>query len=136
MDVAFFMPEANTVLRVLAVQVGVGLTVSAVIWAILGTVAGYSGVLGCLVSTIPNGFLALRLGVPRRDQGAKSLLHAAYIGELGKLALTVLLFSLVFVTVRPLAAAPFFAVFIVTTFAPLLGVFTRNEQKKEQETVK
>ena len=32
----------------------------------------------------------------RRDPGARALVRAAYIGELGKLALTVLFFSMVF----------------------------------------
>lgn len=123
-------------LKVLAVQVGVGLGLSAALWGAFGTIAAYSATLGCLVSALPNAFLALRLAVPRRDPGAKALLRAAYIGEVGKLALTVLLFSVVFVTVRPLAAAPFFAGFIATTFAPLLGVLARGKQEKEQETVK
>ncbi len=123
-------------LKVLAGQVGAGLAVSALFWGLTGTVAGYSALLGCLVSALPNAFLALRLGVPRRDPGAKALLRAAYIGEIGKLALTVLLFSIVFVTVRPLAAVPFFVTFIATTFAPLLGMFVRGKQEKEQETVR
>ena len=78
-------------LRLLAVQVGVGLGLSAVLWGAFGNLAGYSGLLGCLVSAVPNAFLALRLGLPRRDPGAKALLRAAWIGEMGKLALTVLL---------------------------------------------
>ncbi len=122
-------------LKVLAAQVGAGLVVSALFWGSLGTVAAYSAMLGCLVSAVPNAFLALRLGVPRRDRGAKALLRAAYIGEIGKLALTVLLFSIVFVSVRPLAAVPFFVAFIATTFAPLLGMLVRGRQDKEQETV-
>ena len=123
-------------LKVLAAQVGAGLAFSALFWGMSGTVAGYSALLGCLVSALPNAFLALRLGVPRRDPGAKALLRAAYIGEIGKLALTVLLFSIVFVTVRPLAAAPFFAGFVVTAMAPILGAFVLDKQEKEQETAK
>ena len=134
MDVAFFVPEVNRVLRLLAVQVGVGLGLSAVIWGAFGSIAGYSA-LGVGVSALPNAFLALRLGVPRRDASAKALLRAAWIGEIGKLALTVLLFSIVFVTVRPLAAAPFFAGFVVTAFAPILGAFGGDKQENEQETV-
>ena len=135
MDVAFFVPEVNAVLRLLAVQVGIGLGLSAVLWGVFGTIAGYSALLGVSVSALPNAFLALRLAVPRRDPGAKALLRAAYVGEIGKLALTVLLFSIVFVTVRPLAAAPFFAGFVVTAIAPILGAFTGDKQEKEQETV-
>ncbi len=114
-------------LKVIAVQIGLGAALAAAMWSVLGNVAGYSALLGCLTSVLPNGFLALRLAVPRRDPGAKSLIRAAYIGEIGKLALTVLLFSIVFVTVRPLAAAPFFAGFVVTTMVPLLGFLIRDK---------
>jgi ATP synthase protein I len=135
MDVAFLVPEANKMLKVIAAQFGLGAVLAAALWGLLGTVAGYSALLGCLVAAVPNAFLALRLSVPRRDPGAKSLVRAAYIGELGKLALTVLLFSIVFVLVRPLAAAPFFAIFIVTALVPILGLLFRDTQHEVQDTV-
>ena len=122
-------------LKVLAVQIGLGAALAAVLWGSLGEVAGYSALLGCLASVLPNSFLALRIAVSRQDPGAKSLVRAAYIGEIGKLALTVLLFSIVFVVVRPLAAAPFFAGFVVTAMVPLLGLLIRDEETSKQDTV-
>ncbi len=122
-------------LKVLAAQLGLGAALAAALGVGFGYVAGYSALLGCLISTVPNAFLALRLSVPRRDPGAKSLVRAAYIGELGKLALTVLLFSIVFVTVRPLAAAPLFASFIITALMPLAGLLFRHEDDERRETV-
>ncbi len=122
-------------LKVLAVQIGLGTALAAVLWGSLGEVAGYSALLGCLASVLPNSFLALRIAVSRRDPGAKSLVRAAYIGEIGKLALTVLLFSIVFVVVRPFAAAPFFAGFVVTAMVPLLGLLIRDEETSKQDTV-
>ncbi len=122
-------------LKVLAVQIGLGTALAAALWGYLGEVAGYSALLGCLASVLPNSFLALRIAVSRRDPGAKSLVRAAYIGEIGKLALTVLLFSIVVVVVRPLAAAPFFAGFVVTAMVPLLGLLIRDEETSKQDTV-
>ncbi len=122
-------------LKVLAVQIGLGAALAAALWGFVGEVAAYSALLGCLASVLPNSFLALRIAVSRRDPGAKSLVRAAYIGEIGKLALTVLLFSIVFVVVRPLAAAPFFAGFVVTTMVPLLGLLIRDEETSKQDTV-
>ncbi|MBT8098950.1 MAG: ATP synthase subunit I [Gammaproteobacteria bacterium] len=119
---------------VIAIQVGLGAVIAAVLWGVFGQVSGYSALLGGLIAAVPNGFLALRLSLPRRDPGAQGLLRAAYIGELGKLALTVLLFSIVFVTVRPLAAVPLFATFIVTALVPLAGLLVRDEQQT-QDTV-
>ena len=119
--------SSTTMLRVLAGQIGLGAVLAAVFWGTLGTVAGYSALLGSLVTLLPNAFLAARLGVPRREPGARALLRAAYIGEIGKLALTVLLFSIVFVVVRPLAAVPFFTAFIVTAFVPAFGLLARDD---------
>jgi ATP synthase protein I len=120
-------------LKVLGIQIGLGAALAAALWSTLGTVAGYSALAGCLCSVVPNSFLALRLAVPRQDPGAKPLVRAAYIGEIGKLALTVLFFSIVFTTVRPLAAGPFFAGFVVTAMVPILGFLLRDKEITEQE---
>ena len=109
-------------LKVLIWQIGVGAVLAAVLWGLYGHVAGYSALLGALTCVIPNAFLALRLAVPRRDPGARSLIRAAYLGELGKLAITVLMFSIVFVLVRPLNAAALFAGFVVTQLMAFAGL--------------
>ncbi|MEJ2171500.1 F0F1 ATP synthase subunit I [Gammaproteobacteria bacterium] len=121
-------------LKVLAGQIGVGAVLAAVFWSTYGQIAGYSALLGSLVCVIPNAFLALRLAVPRRDPGAQALMRAAYIGELGKLALTVLLFSMVFILVRPLAAAPLFAGFIAAQLVTFAGLALQDGQEQAGQT--
>jgi len=121
-------------LRVLIGQLGVGVVLAVVFWGLNGHVAGYSALLGSLACVIPNAFLALRLVVPRRDPGARALIRAAYIGELGKLALTVLIFSIVFALVRPLAAVPFFAGFIAAQLVTLSGLLLRDKQETDGRT--
>jgi ATP synthase protein I len=112
-------------------QLVVGAVLAAGLWGVFGGVAGYSAMLGSLVCVIPNGFLALRLIVPRRDPGAQDLMRAAWIGEIGKLALTVLFFTLVFTLVRPLSAAALFAGFIVTQLVVFSGFLMRSGQEQE-----
>ena len=119
-----------TIPRVLVAQFLVGVVLAAVIWGVFGKVAGYSALLGSL---IPNAFLALRLVVPRRDSGAQALVGAAWIGEIGKLALTVLFFSLVFTLVRPLNAAALFAGFIATQLVIFSGLLMRSKEERETE---
>ena len=121
-------------LKVLAVQIGVGAVLAAVFWALQGHIAGYSALLGSLTCVIPNAFLALRLVVPRRDPGAGALIRAAYIGELGKLAITVLMFSLVFVLVRPLAAVALFSGFIATQLATFAGLVMQDKNERNGQT--
>ena len=120
-----------TIPRVLMWQFVVGAVLAAILWAVFGTVAGYSALLGSLASVIPNGFLGLRIMAPRRDPGA--LKKAAWIGEMGKLALTVLLFVLVFTQVRPLSAAALFAGFIATQLMVFSGFLMRSETDTDKE---
>jgi len=124
------------VARVLASQIGIGVVLAALFWGTYGRVAGYSALLGSLICVIPNAFLALRLAVPRRDPGARALIRAAYIGEAGKLALTVLMFGIVFVAVRPLAAPPLFAGFIAAQLVTFAGFLMRDAGQQEQEKSK
>ena len=121
-------------LKVLVVQIGIGVVLAAVLWGLFGHVVGYSTLLGILICVIPNAFLALRLVVPRRDPGAGALIRAAYIGELGKLALTVLMFSIVFTTVQPLSGAALFAGFIAAQLMTIVGLLLRDGQETEETT--
>ncbi len=105
--------------KVLLVQLGLSVVLAALFWGMKGTVSAYSALLGGLTCVIPNAFLALRLVVPRRDPGPGALVRAAYIGEIGKLALTVLIFTIVFTLVRPLAAGALFAGFIAAQLVTL-----------------
>jgi len=121
-------------LRVLVAQIGIGVVLAAALWGLYGHVAGYSALLGSLTCVIPNAFLALRLVVSRRDPGAGALMRAAYIGELGKLGLTVLIFSIVFVLVRPLSAAALFAGFIAAQLMTFAGFLMRDKLETEETT--
>ncbi len=124
-------PAANLAGKILLAQLGLSSVLAVLIWGIFGYVAGYSALLGGLTCVIPNAFLALRLVVPRRDPGPGALVRAAYIGELGKLALTVLLFSIAFTLVRPLAAWALFAGFIAAQLVMFSGFFMRDGSQNE-----
>ena len=121
-------------LKVLVGQIGIGAVLAAALWGLYGNAAGYSALLGSLTCVIPNAFLALRLVVPRRDPGAGALIRAAYIGELGKLALTVLMFSIVFAMVRPLSAAALFAGFIAAQLMTIAGLLLRDGRETDETT--
>jgi ATP synthase protein I len=120
------------VARVLLAQLVLSVVLAMLFWGTDGRVSGYSALLGGLTCVIPNAFLALRLAAPRRDPGAGALVRAAYIGELGKLALTVLMFTMVFTLVRPLAAGALFAGFIAAQLVTFSG-FLMRDRKTEDE---
>ena len=122
------------VVKVLLAQLALSVVLALIFWGTKGYVSGYSALLGGLTCVIPNAFLALRLAVPRRDPGAGALLNAAYIGELGKLALTVLMFTLVFTLVRPLAAGALFTGFIAAQLVTFSGFLMRDKQSEVEES--
>jgi ATP synthase protein I len=123
-------------LKVLVAQIGIGVVLAAVLWGVYGEVAGTSALLGSLTCVLPNAFLALRLAVPRADPGARDLIRAAYIGEVGKLAITVLMFSIIFAAVRPLSAPALFAGFIAAQLMTFAGLLMRDHGNTETEEKK
>ena len=124
------------VAKLLLAQLAVTAVLGMIFWGIDGQVSGYSAFLGGLTCVIPNAFLALRLVVPRRDPGAGALVRAAYIGELGKLALTVLIFSAVFTLVQPLAAGALFVGFISAQLVTFSGFLVRDKQSEGTRDLK
>ena len=113
-----------TMLKVLAAQAGIGVVVAILFWAFAGRVAAYSALLGSLTCVIPNAFLALRLAVARDNAGA--VLRAAWLGELGKLGITVVMFLLIFALVRPLQVLPLFAGFIAAQLMVFIGLLIKD----------
>jgi len=103
------------IVRILFVQAVITGILATIFWVFVNNVAGYSSLLGGLISCIPNVFLGAR--IISSSKSAKGILRAAYIGEAGKVILTVLLFGLVFLTVQPLNAIYLFTSFIVVQFS-------------------
>jgi ATP synthase protein I len=113
------------IVLLLLAQTAIALVVAAGLALWQGRLAAISALLGGAIAVIPNAFLAARLLHPKARSSAKALLRAAWLGEIGKLVLTALLFAIVLVTMRPISALGLFGGFIATQLvifgAPLLG---------------
>lgn len=127
----FSAPSGHVVIRVLLLQLGISMVVAMLYWGLTGNVSGYSAALGGLTCVIPNAFLALRLTVPRQDRGAGALMRAAWLGEAGKLALTIIMFIMIFSLVRPLSGGALFAGFIAAQLATFAGFLMREDSDEE-----
>jgi ATP synthase protein I len=120
----------------LLAQACVSAAIAAALWAGFGEVAAVSALLGGAAVVVPNGFLAARLLTPSSDQSARAMMRSAWVGEIGKLLLTVLLFGVIFGFVRPLSPPAVFAGFIaaqLVVFGALLlggGVGTNEALSK------
>lgn len=109
------------IFRILAWQGGFGLLAAALILAFFGPAAGFSAALGAAICFVPSlafgGFVAagLLLSPTPRLQ-----LHGFYAGEAFKLAVTVVLFTIVFTTVEGLNPLFLFTGFMVTQMTMML----------------
>jgi ATP synthase protein I len=117
----------------LLAQAGVSTALAVGVWAVYGATAGISTLLGGAAAVVPNAFLAARLLKPGRDVGADAVMRAAWLGEIGKIFLTVLAFGVIFGVVRPISPPAVFAGFIsaqLMVFGALLMGGGRNEAMK------
>jgi len=118
-----FRPQP--ILLILLAQAAVALAVALGLALWQGRLAAVSALLGGAIAVVPNAFLAARLLTPGAGSSGKALLKAAWLGEIGKLVLTALLFTIVLVTIRPISALGLFGGYIAAQLvifgAPLLG---------------
>jgi ATP synthase protein I len=115
----------------LLVQLCVSVVIAVVLWAWVGKVAGASALLGGAAVVTPNGFLAARLLRPTRDESARAIMRSAWIGEIGKLLLTVLMFAAIFAAVRPLEPLAFFGGFIAAQLVIFGALFLGGAPRTE-----
>ncbi|SEK57831.1 ATP synthase protein I [Pseudomonas agarici] len=112
------------VFPVLLAQWVILLVAALVLWQWYGGVAGYSGLCGGLIASLPNMYFAHRAFRFSGARAAQSIVRSFYAGEAGKLILTAVLFALTFAGVKPLAPIAVFGVFVLTQsvswLAPLL----------------
>lgn len=128
------MDVKHVVPMTLLAQACVSVVVAAVAWAGFGGVAAVSAALGGATAVVPNAFLAARLLVSMRDLGHRAMLRSAWIGEIGKLLLTVLFFGVIFGVVRPLAPLAVFAGFIAAQLVPF-GALLVGEDAPTKEVM-
>ncbi|GBE08000.1 F0F1 ATP synthase subunit I [bacterium BMS3Bbin11] len=101
-------------------QVSLALTTSVVLLPVFGLVTAYSALSGGMISVIANAFFALRLFSNKGSWQVDHLAAVAYRGVIGKLFLTVALFLLAVVLLKPLNAAALFAVYLWIQISPAL----------------
>lgn len=103
----------SPLLRVAALQSLLTAILSGFLWSLDG-IAAYSGLLGGLACILPTLYMHLASqGLPILGSG----LAKALKGELGRVAITVAVFLLVFALVKPFNVLAFFGVFAALQFA-------------------
>jgi len=89
--------------KILMAQLMLGTLMGIAAWLLVNATAGYSAALGAAICVIPNAYLAMRMMAATPSQDAGKMLRATWFGEIGKLIITGVLFTVVFVVVKPLS---------------------------------
>lgn len=130
------MQQASDRLRVIKLivlgQFGAMLVVGIVGLLFSGKVTGLSALLGGLIAWLPNMYFALRAFRYRGARAAQKIVRSFYAGAFGKMILTMAMFAVVFIKVKPLGALALFVGFaLVQTMnwiVPLLVAL--NERRR------
>jgi ATP synthase protein I len=111
--------------RLLACQIAITLLLAIIFTLLLGLMAGESAVLGGLVSIVPNAYFARKIFRHQGARAARQIANSFYKGEASKIALSIIMFALVFKYFKIIPLV-FFVVYIVAQmvmwFAPLIFV--------------
>jgi ATP synthase protein I len=126
--------DKHVVPLTLLAQVCVSVVTAAVLWVWMGGVAAVSALLGGVAVVVPNGFLAARLLRPSRDESLTTIMSSAWVGEIGKLLLTMLLFAAIFGAVRPLEPLAVFGGFIAAQMVIFGALLVGGAQRTETIT--
>jgi len=107
----------NAVTKILLAQLFLTALCGLIAWVGLGVVAGYSAVLGGMTCVVPSAFLAARMLAVKRSDNPRKMLNATYVGEAGKLLITLALFVMIYRLVNPLHAGALLMGFVIVVMA-------------------
>ncbi|MFL3653934.1 MAG: ATP synthase subunit I [Halioglobus sp.] len=84
-------------------------------------VIAYSVFSGGFIAIVPQAYFALRAFSWRGARSAQAMARASYAGEVGKFALSVAGFALVFIMLRPISGLAVFAGFFAMLAIQIIG---------------
>lgn len=113
----------RAVFRFVGLQSLLVILISLAILLFAGGLYSYSFFLGGAVSILPSIYMAWRVFGYRGARPAKDVVRSFYRGEAGKLVLTAVLLSLVFLLIKPLSVGAFFTGFGIAILSHGLSSF-------------
>lgn len=106
--------------RVIVVQLVATVLIAAIFLTFSSVVAAYSIFIGGLISAIPNYFFAIQAFRYRGARNADKVVKSFMKGEMGKLAITLLLFALTFTLITAISEAALIGGFFAAQFVGIM----------------
>lgn len=103
--------KKKSVFQFLFAQLLFAFCAAIIVWWCSDKVVSYSFLLGALSSILPSLYFAFRVFGKTGVRPAHEIVKSFYRGEAGKLVMTSIILSLVFILVKPLVAGAFFSGF-------------------------
>ena len=112
------------VFRFIAAQLLVTLVLS-VILLMFGRVVAYSSLVGGLIATLANAWLALKVFSVKSTAAAETLLTTFYVGEIYKFVFTGAMFIVAFVLIKPVSVIALLITYFLIHMTPaVVNVFS------------
>jgi ATP synthase protein I len=99
------------VVRIFQIQIAFTILI-AIVAVMFSTAAGYSALLGGLLYLLPNAYFAWRV-LKQQNLTPRGVLADMYIGEIWKMAISIILFAMVFILVQTVSPFPLFLTYIL-----------------------
>jgi len=135
-DAVARVTERHLVPFILFAQAVVTIGLAGILWLSQGGLSAQSMLLGGMAAVVPNAFLGARLLSSRAGTTATALMRSAWVGEIGKLFLTILLFAAIFALVRPISAPAVFGGFIAAQLVVVGALLVGGGSTDNEATTK
>jgi F0F1-type ATP synthase assembly protein I len=112
--------------KLISWQLFLTILTSAVLFAVFDLLTACSALAGGMISVIANAFFALRLFSDQGSWQPDSLAAVVYRGIIGRIVLTITLFFMVVVLLKPLNIIAFFSVYLWIQVSPALIAGVQN----------
>ncbi|HEY5717761.1 MAG TPA: ATP synthase subunit I [Motiliproteus sp.] len=120
--------QRRAITRILLAQTLFTVTLGGLCWWLKSPAWGYSALLGGLIYLVPSLYQAKQVLTHNHSNNIRATLRELYKSEIWKMALTAVLFGVVFTLVKPIEPFPLFGVFIVMQLIAWLAPIVQNQQ--------
>jgi ATP synthase protein I len=112
----------SEVRKVLGIQAAIAIFSATLSFVLAGGESGVAVLLGGAIALVSGGVYALRM-LTVKDSEAQTLVRAHYLGEMGKMAATLLMFAAIFIWYPSVQALPLFGGYMAALLAYWVALF-------------
>jgi ATP synthase protein I len=112
----------SDVRKVMGIQAAIVLLSTLLSYVLAGSVTALAVLLGGAIAVVSGGVYALRMLTVKNNE-AQTLVRAHYMGEMAKMAVTLLMFAVVFIWYPVVAALPLFLGYVAALLAYWVALY-------------